>query len=115
MRKSLADMTAIFGPQRAAFAAREMTKLHEAAYHGTLAQVIEALAADPGGDKGEFTIVVGGADAAPAGQAELERVVGILAAELPAAQAATLAARLTGAARRDAYRIASGMTPPDTL
>jgi hypothetical protein len=48
--------------------------------------------------------------------AELARVVGILAAELPASQAAGLAARITGASRKVAYRLASGQPaspPPD--
>ena len=48
----------------------------------------------------------GGRRIATRASADLERVVGILAAELPAGQAATLAARLTGAPRREAYRLA---------
>jgi 16S rRNA (cytidine1402-2'-O)-methyltransferase len=110
--ESLRDMAASLGPGRPAFVARELTKLHEAGYFGTLRSVLAALLADPGGDKGEFTIVVGGAPAASPEREELARVVAILAAELPAAQAATLAARLTGAARRDAYRLAMGQDEP---
>lgn len=101
--ESLADMAGAFGEGRPAFVARELTKLHEAGYPGTLGAVQAALAADPGGDRGEFTVVVGGAPEAPAGDAEVERVVAVLAAELPAGQAAQLAARLTGCSRREAY------------
>lgn len=103
--ESLADLATVFGAQRPAFVARELTKLYETVYHGTLATIREALAADPGSDKGEFTIVVAGAAQAAPGAAELARVVWILAAELPAARAATLAAQITGANRRDAYRL----------
>ena len=106
VRETLDDLAQAFGDARPAFVARELTKLHETGYHGTLAVVRAGLAADPGGDKGEFTLIVAGAPAAEPGQAELERVVNILAAELPAAQAATLAARLTGAPRRAAYQLA---------
>lgn len=106
---TLADMADIFGRQRPAFVARELTKLHETSYSGTLQQVGAALAGDPGGDKGEFTLVIGGAPASEPGDEELARVVGILAAELPAGQAASLAARLTGATRREAYRLATGL------
>ena len=111
VHESLADMADAFGPERPAFVAREMTKLHEAAYHGTLQAVLAALSADPGGDKGEFTVVIGGAQDMAPSLPDLARVVKILAAELPAGQAATLAARLTGAPRREAYRLATGRTP----
>ena len=115
VRETLEDLTDLFGSERPAFVAREMTKLHETSYSGTLRQVAAALAADPGGDKGEFTLVIGGAPQTAPGAVELARVVKILAAQLPAGQAATLAARLTGASRRDAYRLAmdaSGAAEP---
>jgi 16S rRNA (cytidine1402-2'-O)-methyltransferase len=102
----LADMAQVFGDERAAFVARELTKLHETVYHGTLAQVRAAIAADSGGDKGEFTVVVAGAQATVPDALELERVVKVLADELPVGQAATLAARLTGVPRREAYQLA---------
>jgi 16S rRNA (cytidine1402-2'-O)-methyltransferase len=101
--ESLGDMAAAFGADRPAFVARELTKLHETAYCGTLAAVRAAVADDPGGDKGEFTIVVAGAPDTPAGAPELARVVAVLAAELPAGQVAQLAAKLTGCTRREAY------------
>lgn len=109
--ESLADMAEVFGPARGAFVARELTKLHESVYYGSLAEVRQQLAADPGHDKGEFTVVVAGAPENVVAEAELARVVEVLAAELPPAQAATLAARLTGAARRDAYRLAMAQEP----
>jgi 16S rRNA (cytidine1402-2'-O)-methyltransferase len=107
--ETLDDLVGEFGESRPAFIARELTKLHETTYRGTLAGVRAAVAADPGGDRGEFTLVVAGSPGRAAGEEELERVVRILAAELPAGQAATLAARLTGLARRDAYRLALAM------
>ena len=103
---TLVDMASAFGPARRAVIGRELTKLHETFYQGTLAEVGASLEADPGGRKGELTVVVAGRDAAPAEFAELERVVAVLAAELSIGQAASLAARLTGASRNDAYRLA---------
>lgn len=106
---TLADAVTVFGAERAAAVGRELTKLHEAVYRGSLAEVQAALLADPGGEKGECTwLVAGSGSNAPPDDAELARVVGILAAELPASQAASLAARITGAPRRDAYRLAIG-------
>lgn len=117
MADTLADAIDVFGSGRAAAVGRELTKLHETVYRGTLAEVRAAVLADPGGDRGECTWVLAGRDSEPERDyAELERVVGILAAELPASQAASLAARITGAPRKAAYRLASGQSasaPPD--
>ncbi len=111
---TLADAITVFGPLRAVAVGRELTKLHETVYRGSLADVRAAVLADPGGDRGECTWVLEGCGAEPApDEAELARVVGILAAELPASQAASLAARITGAPRKTAYRLASGQPPVD--
>lgn len=113
---TLADAADAFGPDRPAAVGRELTKLHETLYRGTLAEVRAALLADPGGDRGECTWVVAGQPAAPAAdEAELARVVRILAAELPASAAARLAARITGGSRQAAFRLAGADPggPPD--
>jgi 16S rRNA (cytidine1402-2'-O)-methyltransferase len=106
----LAELRAAFGQDRPAAVARELTKLHETLHRGTLGEVGEAVTADPAALRGEFVLVVGGAPATVAGADELARVVRILAAELPPAKAASLAARLTGASRKEAYRLATGGT-----
>jgi 16S rRNA (cytidine1402-2'-O)-methyltransferase len=112
--ETLEDLVAGLGAARPAFVARELTKLHETGYHGALGDVAAALAADPNGHRGEFTLVIGGEAHRVAGDAELERVVRILAAELPAAQAAALAAQLTGVTRRVAYRVVLAASGRDT-
>lgn len=115
MAETLADAIAVCGPERATAVGRELTKLHETVYRGSLAEVREALLADPGGDRGECTWVLAGRGKEPeADDTELARVVGILAAELPASQAASLAARITGASRKAAYRLASGQPGDDS-
>jgi 16S rRNA (cytidine1402-2'-O)-methyltransferase len=103
--KTLADMASAFGSERRVVIARELTKLHETIYQGTLAGVRQALAADPGGHKGEITVIMAGRDS-QSDEAELQRVLAVLIPELPAAQAARVAARLTGVSRNDAYRAA---------
>ena len=111
---TLTDAIAVFGPERPAAVGRELTKLHETVYRGSLAEVRAAVLADPGGDRGECTWLLAGSGAEKTtDEAELARVVGILAAELPASQAASLAARLTGASRKAAYRLASGQAPAE--
>ncbi|RMF95543.1 MAG: 16S rRNA (cytidine(1402)-2'-O)-methyltransferase [Gammaproteobacteria bacterium] len=103
---SLAALADEFGGDRPAVLCRELSKRHETIYRGSLASLPALLAADPGGHRGEMTLVVGGAPAAAAAEAELRRVFGILAGELPPARAASLAARIAGGRRADAYRLA---------
>ncbi len=55
---SLADAAAVFGPERNAALARELTKLHEEVLRGSLEE-IAAQAAESGKLRGEVTIVVG--------------------------------------------------------
>jgi len=102
---ALEDMERVLGGDRPATLARELTKLHETIHRGTLSGVRQLLDADSGGGKGEFTIVVAG-DAEPpdADPAELERVLRLLLREVSASQAAALAAEITGASRKHAYR-----------
>lgn len=103
----LADLADVLGADRPATLCRELTKRHETILRGSLAGLRALRQADPGADRGELTLVVGGdtADSGPA-SAELERVFGLLAKELPPGRAAALAARITGAKRADAYRLA---------
>jgi len=104
----LADLAEVLGPDRPATLCRELTKRHETIQRSTLAGLRSLRGDDPGADRGELTLVVGGqmTESDP-NMAELERVFGLLAKELPPGRAASLAARITGAKRADAYRLAS--------
>jgi 16S rRNA (cytidine1402-2'-O)-methyltransferase len=86
---ALADAAGAFGDDRAAAVCRELTKTHEEIRRGPLASLAE-WAAD--GVRGEITLVVAGAVAAP---------VELSAGELAGAVAAEEAA---GATRKDAIR-----------
>ncbi|MBF4766686.1 16S rRNA (cytidine(1402)-2'-O)-methyltransferase [Nocardioides agariphilus] len=59
---ALAAMVEAFGPERAAAVCRELTKTHEEVRRGGLAELVAWAA---GGVRGEVTIVVAGAPAAP--------------------------------------------------
>jgi len=104
----LTDLEALFGAERPMTLARELTKRYETIYRGTVAQVRAQLAADPGGGKGEFTLVVAAGSERPAASTrELERVIALLLQSVSASQAAALAADITGVRKREAYRVAS--------
>ena len=105
--ESLEDLCAALGSARRAVVARELTKMFETVYRGTLAELAERARADGDMQRGEIVIVVEGAPpAADADEAEIERVLGVLLAELSVSQSADLAAALTGASRNAAYRLA---------
>lgn len=103
----LQDMADIFGVERPAVLARELTKLYETIIHGTLGSLCETLERDPMQSKGEFVLLVGGQvrrqdDAL---SPEAERTLRILMQELPLKQAAALAAKLTGEKKNRLYQL----------
>jgi len=107
LRESLEDMAAAFGAARPAAVAREITKKFETVYRGTLGALAQQAAGDAGMSRGELVLVVQGAERAWAQQeVDAERVLRLLLEDLPVAQAAKLAAQITGRARRELYDLA---------
>ena len=111
-REALEDCAAVFGAERNAAVAREITKLHETTYRGSLRELLERAAGDADFERGEIVILIAGAPQAPAGEeggadghgGALDRVLRILLAELPLRQAAHLAAQITEARGNEAYK-----------
>ncbi len=104
--ESLEDMSAAFGATRRAAVARELTKVFETVYRGTLAELARTARSDSNFARGEITVVVEGAGPAPAvdtAQITLDAALIALLPELAPSKAAAVAAKLTGAKRNDAY------------
>jgi 16S rRNA (cytidine1402-2'-O)-methyltransferase len=103
----LADLASTFGSTRRAVVARELTKLHETVYAGTLAELGERIGACADDQLGEFVVVVEGlpedAAADAARLAEGRRLYRALAKELKPSAAARIAAEISGAPRRALY------------
>jgi 16S rRNA (cytidine1402-2'-O)-methyltransferase len=100
MSDFLADAIAVFGAEREAAIAKELSKTFERCELGTLS----ALQAQFTGDllRGEFVVMITGNPEPPA-LAEAKRICAVLARDLGPSQAAKLAAKLTGVARRELY------------
>ncbi|ROR29673.1 16S rRNA (cytidine(1402)-2'-O)-methyltransferase [Inmirania thermothiophila] len=106
---TLADLAEILGGGREAAHARELTKRHEEVRLAPLEVLAEEAAARPERRLGEHVLVIAGAAGEAREEAELRRVLAVLLEELPPAQAARLAARLTGRPRPEAYAIAQAL------
>jgi 16S rRNA (cytidine1402-2'-O)-methyltransferase len=106
---TLDDLAAVFGAERDAAVARELTKRFEHVYRGTLSVLSQACAADANMARGEIVLIVAGA-APSSDEAErardAERVLVTLLQELPVSQAARIAAQLTGRGRKELYELA---------
>ena len=108
----LTDCKAVLGAERAATVAREITKMHETTYRGSLGDLAVRAAADSDFTRGEIVLVVAGAQAAGDGAlagadghgGALDRVLNVLLAELPLKQAAHLAAKLAQVRDNEAYK-----------
>ena len=112
VRESLEDLAGALGAERPAAVAREITKKFETVYRGTLGSLALQAATDPDMERGEIVLVVqGAAQAATADDADADRVLRILLAELPVSQAARLAAQITGRPRKELYERALRLRP----
>ena len=60
IRKLLTEISEYLPTEIEIFIAREMTKIHETFYRGTVAEVIQNLDSTPFGSKGEFVLIISG-------------------------------------------------------
>jgi len=103
------DMRAVFGDERQAVLARELTKTFETIRGLPLVELHEWIAADSNQQRGECVVLVSGWQA-PEGEdavsAEALRVLDLLLGELPLKRAAALAAEITGVRKNLLYQVA---------
>ena len=99
-----ADLREVFGGEREARLLRELTKLHETCIGMTLGEIAARVESDAEQRLGECVLVIAGrGEEIDAKLAEGRRVYAMLRAELPPAQAAKLAATISGAPRKALY------------
>lgn len=111
---SLADMVAAFGAGRPAVMGRELTKKFETIHQGTLAELHSYLVQHGDEQLGEFVLLVHGAPKSEPTDfdADADRVLRELLAELPLKAAVRLAARLTGRHKNELYDRALALKAP---
>lgn len=104
----LEDLCLIFGPQREAAVARELTKLYESLYRANLGELKQQSDSDPDMSRGELVVMVRGQVAdEQEHDRELDRVLSVLLPTLPLSQAVKLACALTDLNRNQVYKRAT--------
>jgi 16S rRNA (cytidine1402-2'-O)-methyltransferase len=103
--ESLSDMADVFGADRPAALAREITKRFETIRDGTLTDLHTYLVENENERLGEFVVLIAGAREGAGDDAitESDRVLGLLLEEVPLKEAVKLAARLTGGHKNELY------------
>jgi 16S rRNA (cytidine1402-2'-O)-methyltransferase len=105
---AVSDIAAVFGEEREIVLGRELTKTFETFYSGSVAEVLATLEADPHGTKGEFVVMIRGAEPVAsdddAGTLDVDRLLKLLLPELPVKKVAKLVAELSGRPKNELYQ-----------
>jgi 16S rRNA (cytidine1402-2'-O)-methyltransferase len=104
--ESARDLAEVLGSERRAVVARELTKRFESVHACSLGEMAQWLAADENRQRGEFVLIVGGADAKQPQRVDAQNVLRLLLEELSPAAAARLASKLSGVSRQELYELA---------
>ncbi len=105
--ETMQAMQDVLGSQRIVVIARELTKLFETIHSGTIAETLSWMTNDTDQQRGEFVVLVAGADAVSQQKtAESERILTLLLEELPLKQAVDLTVKITQSRRNDVYAFA---------
>ncbi len=102
---TVADLRAVFGADRTLVFARELTKTFEQIHVCLLADAQAWLAADTQRQRGEFVLLLSGAQVTD-DAGEGERVLRLLLEALPTSQAVKLAAQISGVKKNTLYELA---------
>ncbi|WP_126147197.1 16S rRNA (cytidine(1402)-2'-O)-methyltransferase [Synechococcus elongatus] len=114
LRDTLEDLAAVFGGDRAIVLARELTKLHEEFWRGSVTEAIsEFTQREP---QGEFTLVVAGAVVQTQALSEdtlRQELATLLAAGVSRSEASRTLAAQTGTPKRRLYQLALEVPLPE--
>jgi 16S rRNA (cytidine1402-2'-O)-methyltransferase len=104
IKDCLADLVDIFGADRRAFIGRELTKMYEQCVQESLGKLKQLVDDGDIVGKGEFAIVVSGAEPSADTSLDVDSLLIELAAHLSAKDAARVAANLSGQKKNDLYQ-----------
>ena len=112
IHQTLSDMAEVWGAQRPACVARELTKLFEEVAWGTLEELAQRFSS---GARGEIVIVVGGATSDSADPTDaIARVSSLMAGGMKRSEACALVAKETGMPKSELYLQSVSRAAPDS-
>jgi len=100
----MADLVDILGADRQAFIGRELTKMYEQCVQETLGELKRMVDDGDIVGKGEFALVLSGAEARSESAVDVDRMLIELGAYLSAKDAAKVAASLSGHKKNELYQ-----------
>lgn len=108
IKEMLGALFQVFGPARRVMVARELTKLFEETWRGSLSEADGWISGDSNRMRGEFVVLVEGSgiDDKDGNDEEAKRVLGILLESLPVSSAVAAAVRITGQKKNLLYNLA---------
>ncbi len=101
---SVEDIGRVFGLDRRAVIARELTKTFEQFYRGSVVEIEAWLAADSNHRKGEFVLVVAGSEVSTHEEYSEGPLLEVLLDYMGVKQASQAAARITGKPKKELYK-----------
>jgi len=99
----LADMVDVFGADRQAFIGRELSKMHEQCVQEALGELKSMVDNGAIRSKGEFVVVIAGADLQEESAIDTDRMLSLLGEHLGAKDVARITAELTGQKKNALY------------
>lgn len=113
IRAALSDMRDVLGGERRVAVVRELTKLHETVYRGTLTDVIRIIEGDRNASRGEIVVVIEGAVSTSLADDLPQRLLARLLRHLSRRDAVEIAADVFGGSRNALYALALEMSPQE--
>ena len=100
------DIVNELGAKRQIVIARELTKRFETVLAGEASEVLEMMRSDDDQTRGEFVLMLAGAEPVSDSESQVLPMLRVLLPELPVKQAASMAAKMTGLRKNDVYQMA---------
>ena len=108
--ETFSDLCEVFGRDRPACLAREISKRFETVRRASIAELQTFIANDSNQQKGELVICIEGDHRTQDDPGEATRILSILLASTPLSQAVALARKITGLPRNQLYNLAMSLT-----
>jgi len=107
-RPTLEDMRQVFGADREAVLAREISKIHETFHHDSLDGLIHWMEADSDQQKGEMVLLIAGADEVVDSHVQQRSAewLALLLKELPPSRASAILAEMLDVPKKQIYELA---------